>query len=448
MKKSIIYITALMLAAAGFSSCDDDKVLPPMPVPGEDLVKPDPTSTILELKEAYINSSSSGDSFSFATEIGKKADDSDYIIKGVVVSSDKEGNIYKNLMIEDATAGLTIALDLGDYYQKYKVGQELTVNVTGLYIGNYGNCMQLGVAPSGTRKQPGRIPEEEFAARAYAYGFPHAVEPEVVTVEQVNAIQPGTDEFLAMSSRLVEFKDMEFENAGEPLAVKGSSTSRYAMDANGNRIQLYNSGLSKIWTKILPGGKGNIIGILSFYNKEWQILINSYSDLQGFNGSTAPMEEILTESFATSVGVFTIEDVDLAGLTRVWSNDSRYSCMKASGYVSNVNHACSSRLVSPEIDLTDYTTVKASYEQACNFFQSLEAAKAEALFEVQAEGGEWEALTVPGFTDYASWTFKSSGNIDLSKYAGKKIRIAFHYLGSATKSGTWEVKNVKVAGSK
>ena len=67
MKKSIIYITALMLAAAGFSSCDDDKVLPPMPVPGEDLVIPAPTSTILELKEAYINSSSSGDSFSFAT---------------------------------------------------------------------------------------------------------------------------------------------------------------------------------------------------------------------------------------------------------------------------------------------------------------------------------------------------------------------------------------------
>lgn len=41
----------------------------------------------------------------------------------------------------------------------------------------------------------------------------------------------------------------------------------------------------------------------------------------------------------------------------------------------------------------------------------------------------------------------STGQMDLSKYAGKKIQVAFHYT-SDTKAGTWEVKNLKINGFK
>jgi hypothetical protein len=64
------------------------------------------------------------------------------------------------------------------------------------------------------------------------------------------------------------------------------------------------------------------------------------------------------------------------------------------------------------------------------------------------DGGEWEALEEPNFPSSLSWTFASTGSIDLSKYAGKKIQVAFHYTSTASKAGSWEVKNLKISATK
>lgn len=444
MKKSILYIASLLIAAAGFTACDDDKALPPMPVPGEDVDIPEVTTTILELKEAFNKPTE----FSYATLIGEKEDGSHYIISGRIVSSDEAGNIYKNLMIEDETAGLTIAVDMTNLYQTYKIGQTLTIDCTGLYIGAYGNCMQLGTEPQPDKAQPARIAEKDFTAHAFVYGFPKAVKPLVVTVPEVDAAKSINTEFLAMQSRLVKFENMEFENPGEPLANQGQSTSRYAFDESGNRIQLYNSGQSTIWTNTLPSGKGSIIGILSYYNKEWQILLNNIDGFEGFSGSTSPIEYIFSESFAQDMGDFTIENINMPdGLQYIWASDTRYSCVKASAFANNTNYVSSSYLISPEIDLTGYTEVKASFEQALNYYASIEAAREESTFEVRVAGGEWEVMEIPTYPSSLSWTFLSTGQIDLSKYAGQKVQVAFHYSSDA-KAGTWEVKNLKINGFK
>lgn len=450
MKKSILYIASLLVAAVGFSSCDDDKAMPPLPVPGGDGPHMQANTTILQLKQEFVNREASA--FSYAKEVGTKDNGEHYIISGTITSSDEAGNIYKTIMIEDETAGLTIAVDKTKLYQDYKIGQTLAIDVTGLYIGAYGRCMQLGTVPQTGREQPGRIPEEEFEAHTECYGFPHAVEPTVVTASQIQGYfeqnQPTTDEFLAWTGRYVKFLDMEFENPGEPLAIQGSSTSRYAFDAEGGRVQLYNSGQSSIWPMILPWGKGNIVGILSFYNREWQVLINDYEDLEDFTGGNAPVESIFLESFGSGQGDFTIEDEELGGLSYVWASDTRYACMKASGYAGGRDHDASSRLISPVIDLTNAHNVAASFDQACNYYASLDVAKTQALFEVREVGGQWTALAIPGFTDASSWTFRSSGSINLSAYEGKQIQIAFHYISTAAKAGTWEVKNVKIIGTK
>ena len=428
----------------GLASCDDDKALPPMPIPGADQDIPAVNTTILELKEAFNDPNT----YSYNKLIGEKADGSHYVIAGRIVSSDKAGNIYKNLMIEDETAGLTVAVDKTKLYQDYKIGQMLTIDCTGLYIGGYGNCMQLGGEPQPGKEQPGRVDEEIFTAHSFVYGFPEAVAPQVVTIPEIDAARKDNVSFLAMQSRLVKFENMEFETPGEPLAVQGSSTSRYAFDENGNRLQLYNSGQSTIWANTLPSGKGDIVGILSFYNKDWQLLLIDLAGLEGFSGSTAPVEYILSESFGSGLGSFTIENDNLpSGLQYVWSADSRYACMKASAFANNTNHASSSYLISPEIDLAGYTEVKASFEQAVNYYASVEAAKAESTFEVREVGGQWEVMEIPNYPSSLSWTFMSTGQIDLTKYAGKKIQVAFHYTSDA-KAGTWEVKNLKINGFK
>lgn len=446
MKKSILYIASLLMAAAGFSACDDDKAMPPMPVPGEEQDIPATNTTILELKEAFNDSDPNA--FSYATLIGEKADGSHYIISGKVVSSDETGNIYKNLMIEDGTAGLTVSLDQTKLYQDYKIGQTVTIDATGLYMGAYGRCMQLGWEPTSDKLYPSRIEEETFAEHAVVYGLPEAVEPQVVTVPEVNAARQDNTKFIAMQSRYVKFENMEFENPGEPLATQGQSTSRYAFDEQGNRIQLYNSGMSTIWVNTLPSGKGDIAGILSYYNNSWQILLIDIDGLQGFSGSTAPVEEVYSESFTNTLGEFTAEDITLSPeMSYVWKATATYGAT-ASGYVSGKCLPSDSRLISPEIDLSGFETAAASFEQACNKFNSLETARQMAVFEVQVDGGQWQPMTIPFFTEYSSWTFKSSGSIDLSAYVGKKVRVAFHYTSTSEEAGTWEVKNFKVTGTK
>ncbi len=449
MKKSILYIATLLLAAVGFSACDDDKAIPPVTVPGEDQVRPEVTSTILELKQAFYNSSTNN----YATEVGEKEDGSHYVICGTIVSSDEVGNIYKNLMIEDETAGLTISVNQSDLYESYKIGQKIVVDATGLYMGAYGNCMQLGTEPASGKAYPGRIEEDDFTAHAWCYGFPGSVEPEVVTVEQIqNLYNNRTDDpaaFLAMQSRYVIFKDMEFADAGEPIAVQGSSTSRYANDAAGNKVQLYNSGYSDIWANTLPFGTGNISGILSFYSREWQLLIIDMDSFQGFSGAGSATETIFSETFASSEGDFTIVNESIGTLSYVWKSTPTYSCMTASAYANSTNNEASSYLVSPEIDLTSYTAATAQFEQALNKYASIENAKQEALFQVSTDGGTtWETLTIPSYPESLSWTFTSTGKIDLSGYVGKKVKLAFHYTSNTSSAGTWEVKNLKVTGSK
>ena len=80
---------------------------------------------------------------------------------------------------------------------------------------------------------------------------------------------------------------------------------------------------------------------------------------------------IFSESFATSQGSFTIDDVNLPeGLSYVWKNDNNYGYMKASAFVSGTGYAAESWLISPEIDLTAQTgNVTLTFEHATNFFK-------------------------------------------------------------------------------
>ena len=154
---------------------------------------------------------------------------------------------------------------------------------------------------------------------------------------------------------------------------------------------------------------------------------------------------IFSESFATSEGAFTIDNVTLPeGLSYIWSNDDRYSCMKASAFVSGTNYAAESWLISPEIDLTAQTgTVTLTFEQACNFFKGTLADAVSV--QVREQGGEWTKLDVTGWPEADGWTFVDA-TADLSAYAGKTIQIAFVYTSTADVAGTWEVRNVTVRG--
>lgn len=273
MKKSLIYIYTALLALAGsvsLSSCDDDFERPPMVVP---TAKRHANTTIAELKTKFYTGESN-----YATLVEKRDDGTDYIIKGRVISSDQAGNFFKQLVIEDETGAIQVNIDSYDLYKTYQYGQEIVIDVTGLYIGAYGKLMQIGSTPN--NNYPGRIASDLATKQIEVNGL---AEPEKIvageyTIAALNDLISNQEEFLAKQCRLVSIKDVTFKDAGKAtLADKDKNTSRTISDGTGDMI-VYTSGYSDFYDYYCPEGKGTIVGILSFFNRSWQIRLIGVSE--------------------------------------------------------------------------------------------------------------------------------------------------------------------------
>lgn len=175
----------------------------------------------------------------------------------------------------------------------------------------------------------------------------------------------------------------------------------------------------------------------------------------GEGGGTTPDDPVTppaqgalySETFASGMGDFTTENITLPeGLSYIFKADTQYGYIKASAYASGKNYASEAYLVSPVFDATKAAKLTAKFDQALNYFASIDAAKTEATIVARVEGGEWQTLTIPTYPEETGWTFVNTGDIDLSAFDGKKFQIAFRYTSTDTKAGTWEIKNFEING--
>lgn len=157
---------------------------------------------------------------------------------------------------------------------------------------------------------------------------------------------------------------------------------------------------------------------------------------------------MLPETASAMPEDWTIDNVDLGGLESIWSwktyNEKGY--LNASAYAGNTAYASLSYAVSPEIDLTGATGCYLTFDAAAKFQTTLRTMC--GVCARVAGTTEWTALTIPTWPEAGNWTFANSGKVDLSAFNGKKIQIAFKYGSTASGADTWEVKNLKVYGTK
>ena len=161
-------------------------------------------------------------------------------------------------------------------------------------------------------------------------------------------------------------------------------------------------------------------------------------------GSDVSDDVLFFESFKSSIGDFTIKDVKVPEqIGFVWEHSSQYTCMKATAYENSTtnNYESESWLISPEIDLTSVADATLTFEHAGGYFGT---ASEEATVWVSKEEGKWDQLIIEKGNYPTSWSFISAGNWSLKPYAGSKIKVAFKYSSTATKAGTWEIRNVQV----
>lgn len=296
--KSLLAAAMLAVSSVALTSCDEDLAVPPMSVPqAPEGMKA--TMTIAEFKNKYWSSDNN-----YCTQVGQTDKGENVILAGRIIASDEGGNIYQNVMLQDETGAVTIAVltsandGLKNLYTKYKVGEEMFINATGLYAGKYAGLFQIGTAGeyNGT-PQTSKMAATEFLSHTYLNGLPDpsAITEITMTIPEILA---ATDEAAQKKyqSQLVRINDVSWIGGGtETWGVPASSSTaenRYLVDADGNRLLVRNSNKSDFVDAVLPAGHGNVVGVMSYFNGTWQFLFRSPSDCTDFGGeSYAPQIE-------------------------------------------------------------------------------------------------------------------------------------------------------------
>lgn len=386
----------------------------------------------------------------FATIInsdnGYKQIEKDMMIKAVVTGNDVSGNIYNQVSVQDASGAIIIAINGSGLSGYLPVGQEILVNLKGLYIGSYKKLPQIGGV--NTKLSDGSLGMGKIERAIWNEHFkilnPGEADASTVVPEEFDLTKLTDAAYMdANVGKLMTLKKVKFASANgtNVWAPDDTNTSLELIDAEtGKRISssdlvVRNSGYSKFANEVVPQGVFDITGIFTRYNNTWQIVLRSTDDLKPV------VLAYLSEPFDASQGNFTIDNIKLAdGVEFVWKWASAAYGMKASGYVNGSKQELQSRLKSPAIDLKSAKSAKLMFDQAINFASDM---KQECKVQISTDGKTWTDLDVQGYPTENSWTFVSS-TADLTKYCGKTIYIGFLYSSSPTSAPTWEVKNFVV----
>ena len=386
----------------------------------------------------------------FATIInsdnGYKLIEKDMMIKAVVTGNDVSGNIYNQVSVQDASGAIIIAINGSGLSGYLPVGQEILVNLKGLYIGSYKKLPQIGGV--NTKISDGSLGMGKIERAIWNEHFkilnPGEADASTVVPEEFDLTKLTDAAYMeANVGKLMTLKKVKFASANgtNVWAPDDTNTSLELIDAetgkkiSSSNLVVRNSGYSKFANEVVPQGVFDITGIFTRYNNTWQIVLRSTDDLKSV------VLAYLSEPFDASQGNFTIDNIKLAdGVEFVWKWASAAYGMKASGYVNGSKQELQSRLKSPAIDLKSAKSAKLMFDQAINFASDM---KQECKVQISTDGKTWTDLDVQGYPAGNSWDFVSS-TADLTKYCGKTIYIGFLYSSTPTGAPTWEVKNFAV----
>ena len=261
------YLSTILIGLVFFASCRDNEFdAPPTVFADPDL---EANTTIAELKASNIMGE-----FDEITE--------DIIIEGIVTADDRSGNFFREIIIQDASGAISIALDANDLFNNYPVGRRLFVKCQGLWIGDNRGSQQIGGGTelNGSFTNISRIPDALFNQ----YFFPGALVGQPTPVDKTIAELTPADYNL-----LINLKDVEFPAnlVGVPYANAGggSGVNQTIVDCNGGSVVMRNSDFASFAGSPMPGGNGDMVCIYSVFVSTPQLKIRDTTDVM-FNNAT------------------------------------------------------------------------------------------------------------------------------------------------------------------
>lgn len=182
----------------------------------------------------------------------------DIVIAGCVTSTDKSGNFYRSVILQDGEAAVELMAGLSDLYRIYPPGYRVSIQLRGLAI-----CRRYGVVQVGQMPSAGDYAVEYIGSRAL---LDHSVERGPIGVPP----EPRTLSIPALTpdrcGTLVRIENLTLMPPEEDSTERSWKGYRQFTDTEGNTITTYTSDFARYADAEIPIGAVSLMGILQYGN--------------------------------------------------------------------------------------------------------------------------------------------------------------------------------------
>ncbi|MBO7300645.1 MAG: hypothetical protein J6U53_04460 [Tidjanibacter sp.] len=188
------------------------------------------------------------------------------VVEGEVVSTDRSGENYNRVMVQDPSGGAIFMVDCDTLHLLHSIGDRLRIECRGLTIGGYGRGVRLGLEGEG--EQIKTLTLADWLTRSEMIG----VSKELYT----NPTTIGTLSAAHLYTRVV-IEGVRFEDAGDEWAEESESISRKIVDNihTTDTLQVRVSGYSEFRGERIPSGVCDVVGVLDYFGNNYQLLLAS-----------------------------------------------------------------------------------------------------------------------------------------------------------------------------
>ena len=317
---ALMAMTGLMLGSCmGDSYADPDMVetIPAAPY-GNNLLREKNVVSIAQLKSDYKTTINGG---------GYKLIDKPMMIKGYITGNDISGNLYQQVALQDETGAILVDINAGGLHGYLPVGQEILIDLNGLYIGGYGKQAQIGGIYTNLKTGATSVGKMDRPTWQKHFKLLDEADASNVEAEEFDLTKATDATYLEENAgKLMTIKGVKFNSAnGKTVwAANDETTNQTLKDAesgqwiSSNTVVVRTSGYARFANAILPEGAFDITGIFTRYNNVWQIIIRNTDDLKPVVlDKSGTLEDPYTVTKALEIingGTFTTDKVYTTGI--------------------------------------------------------------------------------------------------------------------------------------
>ncbi len=382
--------------------------------------------------------------------------DSNLTLSGIVTANDKSGNFYKQIVIQDSTGALAVNLDDYRLYANYPVGRKIYVKLQGLMLSYNGGTPVLGADVDDKKASQG-LAGTEITDHIVKGNVGNVAKD---TVVDFDVVRNYTQADAYLLNRLITIRGLQFADTGVAYTNPTATTNRNLQTCASTvgTLTMRTSNYADFHSLTMPTGNGDITGIYTVFistsgsSKTPQLLIRDTSDVKFNNLRCGPL---FGQDFTLALN----GEIVYPGWTNVavtgglkWKKNTAGSSTNPfavmTGFTTGVA-VIDSWLVTPGVDLPAQGAPYLVFRNNRGFDNGAtlklyltDNFTGDVTTTTWVETPYTQAPSNPS----AFSTFTSSGNINLSAYAGKKVWVAWRYEGGdPNKTTSWEIDDVSIS---